>query len=96
MNENPNKILFSTDEEFEQFYAQIVAEFGDTPAQEPELPREPAAVSQPAPVPNAYADRQHQAVPLKKDRSIRNLTILIVIELLGIAAVAAWWVLRLL
>ena len=34
--------------------------------------------------------------PVKKEKGIRGLVILICFELLGIAAVALWWLLRLL
>ena len=96
LNELEEKLL-SADQDFEDFYAQILEEFGEKPAKPVESPRQaPEAPVKAAPVPNAYADKQPQAVPMKKDHSIRNLIILIIAELMGIAAVVVWWILRLL
>lgn len=96
--------LDKKDEEFEAFYAEIFEEYGEkTPSEEDflkdlltEKPKRTAQAqrSQPA-AHNAYAD-QKKTAPVKKDHSIRNLTIIIILELMGIAGVAAWWLIRLL
>lgn len=89
------------DDEFESFYAGILAEFGEKTPNEEEylkgLMADKPRNSRPAHVnTNTYADKQRKAAPVKKDHSIRNLSILIVLELLGIGGVIAWWLLRLL
>ena len=82
-----------TDDDFEQFYQDIFEEFG-TPE---EVQPAPKRVN---PAPKAkvstYADTPRAVAPPKQDKSIRNLGIVIFAECLGIAAVALWWVLRLL
>ena len=95
--------LSKKDEDFEDFYAKIYDEFGDKTPSEEDIVREllndhpqkqevpPAAGSD-----STYADKEKKAVPEKKDNSIRNLCLLISLELLGIAGVAAFWFLRLL
>ena len=91
--------LEQKDEEFEDFYAGILEEFGKkTPNEEDylkDLLTDKPKNSRPVHT-NTYADQQKKTPPVKKDHSIRNLTILIVIELLGIGGVVAWWLLRLL
>ena len=89
-----------TDEEFERFYAEIYKEFGpkdevkntdmlkDVPVR-----RIPGPYDEPAKKTVAYADRP---APRKKKQNVRGLVAIICLELLGIAGVAAWWVLRLL
>ena len=104
MSKNPNRELdaleeklLAADEDFEDFYAQILAEFGEKPEDAVEAPMQiPEKAVEEVPVPNAYADKHQKAAPMKKDHSIRNLIIFIIIELMGIAGVALWWILRLL
>ena len=89
--------LDQKDEVFEDFYAKILDEFGGgtpAPEQNRKAPRPAAPVQDPQPADSAYADRK-KAPPAKKDKSVRNLSILIIMELLGIAAVAAYWCWRL-
>ena len=89
-------LALEPDEDFERFYEDIYSEFGEEPADENgpmqdlklETPRRPQS--------NAYSDSTRYAAPVKKDNSIRNLTILACVETLGIVAVVLWWVLRLL
>ena len=89
-----------TDEEFERFYADIYKEFGpksevkhtdmlkDVPVRRIPGPYdEPVQKKQ-----DAYADGK---APRKKS-SGRVWVFVMCLELLGIAGVAAWWVLRLL
>ena len=95
------RALEHKDDDFEDFYAGILAEFGEkTPNEEDYLKglmKEKPKAARPAPVnTNTYADKQRKAAPVKKDHSIRNLSIVIVLELLGIGGVIAWWILRLL
>ena len=81
-----------TDEEFERFYAQIYAEFG------PQSSGENTDLLKDVPVrriPGPYDEiPEEQAQP--KQKGIAGLLVLICLELLGIAGVAAWWVLNLL
>ena len=105
MFENPNKNMEDMEqqllaaeneaEDFESFFAQIMDEFGDKSAAEDKETQndQPEERNEAAPV---CQDKQAKAAPVKKDHSIRNLTALIVLELLGIAGVAAWWVMKLL
>ena len=92
--------LNKRDDEFEAFYADILAEFGEkTPSEEDYLKgllTEEPKRSRPVNNTTTYVDKQKKAAPVRKDNSIRNLTILIIIELLGIGGVVAWWLLRLL
>ena len=104
MRNDPNQdlqTLNQQDADFEAFYADILDEFGEETTSEEdflkELMMEPSQEDvRPAADHHAYADRQKKEAPLKKDHSIRNLTILIFMELLGIVGVAAWWIIRLL
>ena len=82
-----------TDDEFERFYQEIFEEFG--PVEEEQTP-EAASVRVAAPRMNSYADTPRAVAPKKKDKSIRNLAIVVCLECLGIAAVVLWWVLRIL
>ena len=45
---------------------------------------------------DTYTDSSRYAAPVKKDRSIRTLTIIACLETLGIVGVVLWWVLRIL
>ena len=81
------------DDEFEKFYREIYEEFG--PGEEEQKPV--AAPARPAaPRASTYADTPRAVVPKKKDKSIRNLTVAICLECVGIAAIVLWWVLQLL
>ena len=104
MIDEPNKELDTPvmdDEDFELFYSKICDEFGDKPQSQEEylkemLSGEDEAAGAEAPEEQAGTAEKKQAAPVKKDHSIRNLTVLIVLEVLGILGVAAWWILRLL
>ena len=105
MIDEPNKELETTtmsDEDFESFFSEICEEFGEDPQSEEEYLKEmlsdgKAPSAEPAaPETPDYADQHKNAAPVKKDHSIRNLTILVALEVLGIIGVALWWVLRLL
>ena len=81
-----------TDEEFERFYAQIYAEFGPQNAvKETDLLKDVPVRRIPGPY-----DEVQAAQPQPKKKGIAGLLTLICLELLGIAGVAAWWVMRLL
>ena len=76
------------DEDFEHFYRDIFEEFGT------EEPEEPAA----RPVQkrkSTYADTPRAVAP-KKKKGVGGLIVLICLELLGIGAMVAWWMMRLL
>lgn len=95
--------LDNKDEDFEDFYAKIFDEFGDKTPSEEDTIKELLAEHPPRKVQPSgkgkvtYADnKQKQAESVKKDKSIPALTVLIVVELLGIVGVAAWWILHLL
>ena len=77
------------DDEFERFYQDVFEEFGADEAQE-----QPRAVAKAKT--STYADAPRAVAPKKKDKSIRNLAIVIFLECMGIAAVVLWWVLRIL
>lgn len=105
MIDEPNKELdmpVMEDEDFESFYSKICEEFGGEPQSEEDYLKElmtgEEQPSEEAPAGDApdYADQPKNAAPVKKDHSIRNLTILVVLEVLGIIGVAGWWILRLL
>lgn len=94
-----------SDEEFEEFYSEIYDEFG--PGDEDltkDLPvrnysnnyGRPAKPAPKKPQPNTYTDSSRAMAPVKKEKGIRGLVILICFEIFGIAAVALWWILRLL
>ena len=80
------------DETFEQFYHDIVEEFG--PGEEEEAPVARAVA--PKKKTNAYADAPRAVALPKKQKGVRGLVITICLELIGIAAVALWWITRLL
>ena len=102
------KALENKDEKFESFYADLLSEFGDeqetvkeapsaAPVEE-EIPGE--FVFKQTPVgyvanKEPYQDQKKAAPKQKKDRSIPVLTTIIILELLGIAGVAAYWFLKL-
>lgn len=97
------------DEKFERLYAELFEEYGPEPKENSNEPiyrnyansygrNVQKPVSPQAPQPRrvapaeSYTDgRVDNAVP---DRSIQILAIVICVELLGIAALAAWWALR--
>ena len=89
-------LALEQDEDFERFYEDIYSEFGEEPVGKetrmqdlkPEPPKRPRS--------NTYSDSTRYAAPVKKDNTIRNLTILACVETLGIVAVVLWWVMRLL
>ena len=89
--------LDQKDEFFEDFYAQILEEYGDAPAEQPvrEAPPAAAPVQKAQPADSAYADKK-KAPPVKKSNAVRNLSIVVIAELLGIAGIAAYWFFRLL
>ena len=94
--DTPEKELLTpeeTPEDFESVYASLLEEFGEQPEAEGEEAPEQQSEA-PDPDRNAYADKQ--VPPAKKDNSIRNLTVLIILELLAIAGVIGWWISRLL
>ena len=101
MENNPKRRVAApkmTDEEFERFYAEIYKEFGpksevkntdllkDVPVR-----RIPGPYDEPAQQ-AAYTDGK----AARKQGNARVLVLILCLELLGIAGVAAWWVLRLL
>jgi hypothetical protein len=76
------------DEEFERFYQDIFDEFG--PTEDERTPVAPVKKRR-----STYADAPRAVAP-KKKKSIKGLVITICLELAGIAAVALWWLLRIL
>ena len=77
------------DEEFERFYHDIFEEFGT--AEEEEQPR---AVAPQAPKKkSAYADTPRAVAPAKKKRNT-GLVITLCLEILGIVAVGAYWLMK--
>ena len=88
-----------TDEEFELFYADIYKEFGpQAEAAKTNLVQDVPVRKTPNPAQKMPGSVEHPAqapAPVKKSNN-RGLIVLICLELLGIAGVAAWWVLRLL
>ena len=86
------KVPHMTDEEFERFYAQIYAEFGPRSAEENTDLLKDVPVRR---IPGPYDEIPEEQVQPKK-KGVAGLMVLICLELLGIAGVAAWWVLRLL
>ncbi len=99
-----------SDEEFESFYREIYQEFGPAKSKQDEdltkdIPqRRGQAAKAPAPVPqpgtgtnrNTYTDSSRVAAPVRKDNSIKALTIAVCLECLGIVCVVLWWVVRIL
>ena len=76
------------DEEFEAFYQDILREFGpDT------KPRRKTSSTRKTVHQNAYSDREPAP---RKEKSVRGLVITLCLEMLGIAGVVLWWVLRIL
>ena len=85
--DTPEKETLTPEEtagDFESVYTYLLEEFGEQPQPEE---TEPAEGSE------THSD---DVPPAKKDNSIRNLTVLIILELLGIAGVIGWWISRLL
>ena len=78
------------DDAFEQFYQEILKEFG--PGTEQKKPRTAAFGGKAG----AYKDAPRAVAAKKKEKGVRGLIILICLELLGIAGVALWWLQRLL
>ena len=78
------------DDAFERFYHEILEEFGS--GSEQEAPRAVAPKARTG----AYKDTPRAVAPKKKQKGVRGLVILICLELLGIAGVVLWWMLRLL
>lgn len=64
--------------------------YGSAPAAQPSRSTAPAANR------NTYADNNHSAPPVKKDNSIKALTIAVCLECLGIVGVVLWWLLMIL
>ena len=81
------------DNDFEQFYREIFEEFG--PGEEQDMPSRSQSVSPQKKKPSAYADAPRAVAPKKKDKGIRNLLLIILLECLGILGVLLWWILRL-
>lgn len=89
-----------SDEDFERFYADIYEEFGPQRSAEntdllKDVPvtRIPSEFDeQPVPETDGYDDVSE---PAGKVKGTGGLWLLICLELLGIAAVAGWWILRL-
>ena len=75
------------DEDFEGFYQDVFDEFGPT--------EETPAASQIKWLGRTYADIPRAVAPEQKQR-VAGLVVLICLELVGIAGVAAWWLLRIL
>ena len=100
MFDNPQKELKQLEEQllqnemdddaFERFYHDILEEFG--PGSEQEAP---GAVAPKAKT-GAYKDTPRAVAPKKKEKGVRDLVLLICVELLGIAGVVLWWLQRLL
>ncbi len=80
------------DEDFERFYSEIYAEFGDqtqnSTAAQPHR-------TQPRKAPAHTPDSRYVPAPPKK-KGIRGLVILACLETLGIVGVVLWWVLKIL
>ena len=76
------------EEEFERFYHDVFEEFGEAPEEAPA----PAPVKKPK---NTYADTPRAVAPQKK-KGIRGPLITVCLELVGIAAVIGYWLLKLL
>lgn len=88
-------LALEPDEDFERFYEEIYGEFGED-APEESTQMQNLLVEKPNRAhANTYTDATRYAAPVKKDNSIRNLTILACVETAGIVAVVLWWVLRL-
>lgn len=88
-------LALEPDEDFERFYEDIFQEFGTEPTEEQthmknlldEFPIQKQT--------GTYVDNSRFAEPVKKDNSIRNLTIVACLETLGIIGIVLWWLLRL-
>ena len=103
MFDNPQKELKRLEEEllkdqlpedeFEKFYQEIYEEFGSA---EEESTSDTVPVRAAVTRINTYSDAPRAVAPKKKDKSIRNLTIAVCLECVGIAAIVLWWVLRIL
>ena len=77
------------DEEFERFYRDIYAEFGPVEGEQPvTVPAKPKSRS-------TYADTPRAVAP-KKKKGIRGLVITVGLEFVGIVAIIAWWLVRIL
>ena len=104
MFDNPQKELKRLEEEllkdevqvddFEQFYQEIYEEFG--PVEEEQTPKAAPVRPVAAPRHDTYADTPRAVAPRKKSKAIRNLTVLVCLESLGIAAVVLWWLVKIL
>ena len=95
------KAVEKTDDDFERLYRDLYKEFGRKPVKEEpaedllnDVPvrRIPGPYDKPV-AKSDYAD-QHRTV--RKDKDIPKLMLLICLELLGIAGIVAWWIIRLL
>ena len=84
MPNDPNEIL-NQDAEFEAFYREILREFGPESAAQPR--------KKPASPKRAPAGKGKTA---KKEKGLRALAVTLCLECVGIAAIAAWWVVRIL
>ncbi len=83
------------DEEFERFYSEIYAEFGDH-SQEDLLKDNPAAEQPQRPQRTPYTDDTRYVPAPPKKKGIKGLVILACLETLGIVGVVLWWVLKIL
>lgn len=87
------------DEAFEHFYDEILEEFGPKKTREEEdylkdiLEEIPSLAEE---GPNAYRDHTRPAAAPRKEKSNLPLVLILCLECLGIAGVAAWWLMRLL
>ena len=97
------------DDDFELFYKEILDEFGEKEPAAAEdtylkdllddVPVHSTSGSygqKPQNTRNTYADSTRYAAPVKKDKSIRTLTVIACLETLGIVGVVIWWLLRIL
>jgi len=86
-----------TDEEFERFYAEIYREYGPADSVENTDMLKDVPVRR---IPGPYDEVPEEVHPEHavhhKKENVRGLIVIICLELLGIAGVAAWWILRLL
>ena len=81
--------LTEKDEKFERFYQDIFAEYGPTEEQTEETP----AAKPVKKAKSTYADAPRAVAP-KKKKSVKGLVITICLELVGIAGIIGYWLMR--
>ena len=88
-------LALEPDEDFERFYEDIYSEFGEEPMEDNARMQDLKVEPPKRPHSNTYSDSKRYAAPVKKDNSIRNLTIIACLETAAIVGIVLWWVLRL-